>query len=165
VSIQAQVLNLLRDLQGELGLTYLFVAHNMGVVEHISDRVAVMYLGRIVEVADRREMFRNPQHPYAQALLSAIPIPTRSSAANGSSCAATCRARSTRRRVATSIRAASCARRSATRRSAPTQDPQLISLGATPGMLEHECACHFRGPGAAEARASAGIPLEDRAAS
>ena len=65
VSIQAQVLNLLRELQGELGLTYLFVAHNMGVVEHISDRVAVMYLGKVMEVADRREMFRDPEHPYS----------------------------------------------------------------------------------------------------
>jgi len=75
VSIQAQVLNLLKQLQGELGLTYVFVAHNMGVVEHISDRVAVMYLGRIAEVADRRAIFRDPQHPYTQALMSAIPIP------------------------------------------------------------------------------------------
>ena len=75
VSIQAQVLNLLRQLQRELGLTYLFVAHNMGVVEHISDRVAVMYLGRIVELTDRRELFLRPRHPYTQALLSAIPIP------------------------------------------------------------------------------------------
>jgi peptide/nickel transport system ATP-binding protein/oligopeptide transport system ATP-binding protein len=75
VSIQAQVLNLLRSLQRELGLTYLFVAHNMGVVEHISDRVAVMYLGRIVELADRHACFRDPKHPYTQALLSAIPIP------------------------------------------------------------------------------------------
>ena len=64
VSIQAQVLNLLNQLQRELGLTYVFVAHNMGVVEHISDRVAVMYLGRIAELADRRELFRNQEHPY-----------------------------------------------------------------------------------------------------
>ena len=75
VSIQAQVLNLLRQLQRELGLTYVFVAHNMGVVEHISDRVAVMYLGRIVELTERRELFLRPRHPYTQALLSAIPIP------------------------------------------------------------------------------------------
>jgi oligopeptide/dipeptide ABC transporter ATP-binding protein len=75
VSIQAQVLNLLKALQRELGLTYLFVAHNMGVVEHISDRVAVMYLGRIVELTDRLELFLRPRHPYTQALLSAIPVP------------------------------------------------------------------------------------------
>ncbi|MEM1444940.1 MAG: oligopeptide/dipeptide ABC transporter ATP-binding protein [Planctomycetota bacterium] len=75
VSIQGQVLNLLNDLQDELGLSYLFIAHNLAVVEHFCDRIAVMYLGRIVELADRQTLYANPLHPYTRALLSAAPMP------------------------------------------------------------------------------------------
>jgi oligopeptide/dipeptide ABC transporter ATP-binding protein len=165
VSIQAQVLNLLKDLQGELGLTYLFVAHNMGVVEHISDRVAVMYLGKIVEVADRREMFRDPEHPYSQALMSAIPIPD---------------PELRRQRVilrgdvpspVNPPRGCHFHPRCQLRQSlgdpeiCVAQEPPLIPLGTAPDGLEHDVACHFRGAGASEARAAAGIRPERAAVS
>ncbi|HOX65867.1 MAG TPA: peptide ABC transporter substrate-binding protein, partial [Thermotogota bacterium] len=75
VSIQAQVVNLLKDLQNHFGLTYVFVAHDLAVIKHISDRIGVMYLGKMVEMTDKRNLFNHPMHPYTRALISAIPIP------------------------------------------------------------------------------------------
>jgi oligopeptide/dipeptide ABC transporter ATP-binding protein len=143
VSIQAQVLNLLKTLQRELGLTYVFVAHNMGVVEHISDRVAVMYLGKIVEFAERKSLFKKQEHPYTEALMSAIPVPNPDLP---------------RKRiilkgdVPSPIRPPLGCRfhpRCQLRASlgGPTicaeQEPPLVDVGGA-----HFCACHFRGPDA-----------------
>jgi peptide/nickel transport system ATP-binding protein/oligopeptide transport system ATP-binding protein len=145
VSIQAQVLNLLKSLQRELDLTLVFIAHNMGVVEHVSDRVAVMYLGKVAEVADRVTVFSDPQHPYTQALLSAIPVPDPERRS---------RRVILRGDVPSPVNPPSGCRfnpRCPLRQElgdpgiCASAEPPLAPLDPAGG---HLCACHFRGPGA-----------------
>src|SRR4029079_17048498 len=152
VSIQAEVLNLLKLLQRELNLTYLFIAHNMGVVEHISDRVAVMYLGKVVEVAERTDLFRDAQHPYTQALLSAIPLPD---------------PELRRKRVILKGDVPSpvnppsgCRFHPRCQLRAELGNPEICA-GQAPALLqsgqsEHAVACHFRGEGLAAGTSAPG---------
>jgi oligopeptide/dipeptide ABC transporter ATP-binding protein len=140
VSVQAQVINLLEKLQDEFGLSYLFIAHDLSVVRHIADRVAVMYLGRIVEIGDEDQIYSHPTHPYTQALLSAVPVPDPTMRGKGEQIILVgdvpspanppsgCRFR-TRCWKAQDL----CAK----------EPPALVERGAAPGAFDHPSACHF----------------------
>ncbi len=137
VSIQAQIINLLEDLQEEFGLTYLFIAHDLAVIRHICDRVAVMYLGKIVELGGWKEVYNSPHHPYTQSLLSAAPVPdpdkqrARDRISSARRCAQPHR----------SSQAAAGSTRGAPSLSSPSvrnRSPPLNSVG-----IGHQAACHF----------------------
>ena len=136
VSIQAQIINLLEELQQEFGLTYSFIAHDLAVIRHICDRVAVMYLGKIVEIGGWKEVYNSPHHPYTQSLLSAVPVPDPEKQRRGtaSCCRAMCRAPSTLRAVAVSTRVAPS-------RSSPYARTRNRALRAVADG--HQAACHF----------------------
>jgi dipeptide transport system ATP-binding protein len=143
VSIQAQVLNLLADLQRDTQVAYLFISHDLGVVEHISDRVAVMYLGKVVELADRRDLFRKQEHPYTEALMSAIPVPNpelrrqriilKGDVPSPLRPPSGCRFHPRCQLRASLGNPAICA----------AEEPPLADVATN-----HFCACHFRGPNA-----------------
>ena len=157
VSIQAQVLNLLDQLQDEFGLAYLFIAHDLSVVQHISDRVAVMYLGKIVEISDWRELYDAPHHPYTQSLLSAVPVPDPERAAHARAHPAPGRPAEPDRpadAAAGSTRAA----RSRSSRSAPSETPELREVGAG-----HRAACHFAKPFPIDVRSSTSTIVDESA--
>lgn len=135
VSIQSQVLNLLRQLQQSMGMAYIFISHNLSVIKHISDRVMVMYLGHVVELADKNELFDHPSHPYTQALLSAIPVPERHSKRKKILLQGDLPSPATCHPAVSSIHAVLWHRR-----FAPARNPELKDIGNG-----HLCACHFCG--------------------